>query len=596
MAIELKHRSEMDARWMWHLSDIFPSLDAFEQSFAKAKEEIAEFPKFQGKVAQAPKAVIEAYFATALRVERLYAFAAMQKDTDGNNSDYQALSARVQSLAVASESAAAFLDPELLEMPLEQLTALQSDPTFAEYSTYLRALIRRKPHTLPAAQEQLLAMAGEVFGAPHNAFSMLSDVDIPFPIVTGEDGEAVKLTHGNYGPMIRSRKRDVRSESFKGMMNAYKAFSNTITELYSAAVKAEVFTAKVRSFPSAREASLFPDEIPVAVYDGLLDAVEATLPAMAHYMSIRKKMLGVDELHLYDLYVPMIENFDMKMTYPEAYQLVLDGLKPLGEEYLNVLRGAYDGGWVDVYENKSKRSGAYSWGCYGSHPFVLLNHTDDLGGAMTLAHELGHAMHSYYSDGAQPYAKAQYSLFVAEVASTCNEVLLMRHLMDKYKDDKTAMSFLCNQLLEEFRTTVFRQTMFAAFEKESHAMEERGEALTTQSLSDMYYKLNQLYYGEKCVVDEEIASEWLRIPHFYRGFYVYKYATGFSAAVAIATRILNEGESAVQDYKKFLSAGGSMPPIEALKLAGVDMADPATVKNALKVFSDTVAQLAEYTK
>ena len=327
------------------------------------------------------------------------------------------------------------------------------------------------------------------------------------------------------------------------------------------------------------------------VYDNLLSAVEGALPALTEYLNIRKKKLGVEELHLYDLYVPIIADYDMKMTFPEAFELVCEGLAPLGEEYIQKLREGYAGGWIDVYENKAKRSGAYSWGCYGVHPYVLLNHTDDLGGAMTLAHELGHSMHTYYSNLNQPYVKSNYSLFVAEVASTCNEVLLMRHLMNKHKGDKKASAFLCNQLLEEFRTTVFRQTMFAAFEKESHAMYERGEALTDEKLSQMYLKLNQMYYGGGCAVDETISSEWMRIPHFYSNFYVYQYATGFSAAVAIATRILKEGEAAVADYKKFLSAGCSVPPIEALRYAGVDMEKPDTVQSALRVFADTVEEM-----
>ena len=401
----------------------------------------------------------------------------------------------------------------------------------------------------------------------------------------------MQLTHGNYGPLLRSRDREVRREAFEGMMGTFEKFGSTVTAMYAGAVKRAVFTARARHYDSARQASLAPLEIPESVYDNLLSAVEDALPALTEYMDIRRKKLGVDAVHMYDLYVPMIADFDLKLTFPEAFELVCEGLAPLGEEYIAKLREGYAGGWIDVYENKNKRSGAYSWGCYGVHPFVLLNHTDDLGGAMTVAHELGHSMHTYYSNKAQPYVKSNYSLFVAEVASTCNEVLLMRYLMKKYADDPKASAFLHNQLLEEFRTTVFRQTMFAAFEKEAHAMYERGEALTKESLSQMYYGLNEKYYSGGCEVDRLIASEWMRIPHFYRNFYVYQYATGFSAAVAIATRILNEGESAVKDYKRFLSAGCSVPPIEALRYAGVDMEKPDAVKDAMRVFAETVADL-----
>ncbi|MBR5704363.1 MAG: oligoendopeptidase F family protein, partial [Deltaproteobacteria bacterium] len=341
----------------------------------------------------------------------------------------------------------------------------------------------------------------------------------------------------------------------------------------------------------ARQASLAPHEIPESVYDNLLFAVEDALPALTEYMNIRKKLLDVDELHLYDLYVPMIADYDMKMTYGEACDLVCEGLAPLGGEYVARLREGFSGGWVDVYENKAKRSGAYSWGCYGVHPYVLLNHTDDLAGAMTIAHEMGHSLHTYYSNENQPFPKSHYSLFVAEVASTCNEVLLMRHLIKKYQDDTKASAYLRNQLLEEFRTTVFRQTMFAAFEKEAHGMYERGEALTAEALSSMYYGLNEKYYGGGAKVDDVISCEWMRIPHFYRNFYVYQYATGFSAAVAIADRILREGENAVKDYKKFLSAGCSVPPIEALRFAGVDMEKPSAVQDAMRVFAQTVEEM-----
>jgi len=329
------------------------------------------------------------------------------------------------------------------------------------------------------------------------------------------------------------------------------------------------------------------------VYDSLLESVNSMIPALDDYMRLRKKMLGVDELHMYDLYVPMSGAYDMKMTYPEAFELVKKGLKPLGEHYAELLDEAFNDGWIDVYENKGKHSGAYSWGVYGTHPYVLLNHTDDLAGAMTLAHELGHAMHTWHSNHTQPYTKAGYSLFVAEVASTCNEMLLMRSLLKEYEDNREASIFLMNQLLEEFRGTVYRQTMFAEFERESHRMEEAGIPLTADNVAEMNYKLNQKYYGTVCTVDDEVRWEWLRIPHFYSAFYVYKYATGFSAAVYIANRIMTEGQKAVDDYMKFLSAVSSLPPLDALRLAGVDMEDPATVQSALQVFKQTVQDLTE---
>ena len=587
----IKARAEMDPKWQWRLEDIFATEADYDAAFAQAQADIERVKAWQGKVKNNPGQAIRAADAIELQLDRLAAYALMHKDEDSSDPARQARAARFQSLAMAAGSALAFLTPELLALPEETLQSLRTDPGMADYSEMIRVLLLQKPHTLPAEQEALLASAQDALSTAREVFGMFNDVNAPLPTVTGEDGKPVQLTHGNYGLMIRSRNRDVRREAFEGMMGAYKKFGATLTAAYAGAVKRACFLARTRKYASARQAALAPLEIPESVYDNLLSAVESALPALTEYMKLRREKLGVEELHLCDLYVPMIADYDMKMTFPEAFELVCEGLKPLGEDYIAQLRAGYGGGWIDVYENKAKRSGAYSWGCYGVHPYVLLNHTDDLSGAMTLAHELGHSMHTYYSNHAQPFAKANYSLFVAEVASTCNEVLLMRHLMKKHADDPKAAAFLCNQLLEEFRTTVFRQTMFAAFEKEAHALYEGGGALTEEALSKIYYALNEKYYGGGCTVDPAIDAEWMRIPHFYRNFYVYQYATGFSAAVAIAARILNEGEKAVRDYKRFLSAGCSVPPIEALRLAGVDMENPDTVKNALQVFADTVNDL-----
>ena len=591
MAKELKTRNEMDKTYQWRLEDIFVTDEAYEAAYAQAEKTVEAMAGWQGRVAENPRQAIRDADALELQIDRLAAYALMHRDEDGSDPDRQARAMRFQTLAVKAGSACAFLNPELLAMPEETLRAMIDDPDFADYSEMGRLLLLQKPHTLPAEQEKLLAEAGDVMSVPHDVFSMFNDVDLPLPQITDENGDEIQLTHGNYGQFLRCRRREVRKEAFEGMMGTFRKFGATMTACYAGAVKTAVFQARARHYASARQASLAPHEIPEAVYDNLLSAVEAGLPALTEYMNIRKKLLNVDELHLYDLYVPMIADYDMKMSYQEACDLVCEGLAPLGEEYVAKLREGFQSGWVDVYENKAKRSGAYSWGCYGVHPYVLLNHTDDLNGAMTIAHEMGHSMHTFYSNQNQPFPKSHYSLFVAEVASTCNEVLLMRHLMNKYEDDPKASAFLCNQLLEEFRTTVFRQTMFAAFEKEAHAMYERGEALTKEALSRMYYKLNEKYYGGGSVVDDCIASEWMRIPHFYRNFYVYQYATGFSAAVAIASRILKEGEPAVRDYRKFLSAGCSVPPIQALRFAGVDMEKPDAVRDAMEVFAQTVEDL-----
>ena len=586
-----KARQEMDSRWMWDLNDILNGTPAFDALFAQTERDIDAWQQCQGRVAEDPQAAIRGYFAIERAVERMFTYARMRQDEDGGDAAAQTLLARIQSLATRAASAGAFLQPELLSLPEQTLEGLKNDPDFSEYSMFIENLLRDKPHTLPAAQEKLLAQLGEIMQAPDDIYTMLSDVDRPLPEVEDENGQSAKLSPTVYMRMLRSRNRNARKTSYETEMNAYGVYRQTMAATYRYNVKSDVARARVRGFGSAIEAALHPDRVPVRVYDNLLESVEAALPALNKYLALRKKQLRVDELHLYDLYVSIVDGFDMPLTYPEAFALVKKGLAPLGEHYRDLLDKAYSEHWIDVYENKGKHTGAYSWGVYDSHPYVLLNHTDDLSGAMTLAHELGHAMHTWHSNNAQPYAKAGYSLFVAEVASTCNEMLLMRFLLDTYKEDAKASAFLLNQLLEEFRGTVFRQTMFAAFEREAHRMEEEGIPLTAESLGEAHYKLNQKYYGGGCVIDDCVRHEWMRIPHFYSSFYVYKYATSFSAAVYISHRILTEGRLAVEDYMRFLSAGGSVPPVEALKLAGVDMEDPSTVRDALKVFADTVDQL-----
>ena len=588
---EPKARKDMDPRYLWDLSSIIESAAEFERQFKEAQAQVSAFSTWQGHVGENPRKAIREAMEMNRLLERLLVYAAMYADQDGGDSQAQDQLTRARSLAAKAESAVSFLQPELLSLPEQTLLDMKNDPNFSEYDVFVDDLLRNKPHTLSAKEERLLAMTNELMGAPDAVYTMLSDVDMPFPVVKDEEGNQVKLSNAMYGRLIRSRNREVRRGAFEAMMKGYNDYRQTYAATYRYSVKGDVVGARARNFDSAIEASLFPDRIPVAVYDNLLSGIEAMRPAMKKYMELRKKKLGVDEVHLYDLYVSIVDDFDMKLTYPEAFQVVKKGLAPLGEHYAQLLDEAYNNHWIDVYENRGKHSGAYSWGTYGVHPYVLMNFTEDLNGTTTLAHELGHAMHSWHSNHAQPFAKAGYSLFVAEVASTCNEMLLMRALMNEYKDDKKASAYLANQLLEEFRGTVYRQTMFAAFERESHRMEEAGQPLTADSLGELHYRLNQQYYGDGCVIDDCVRSEWMRIPHFYRAFYVYKYATGFSAAVYIANRILTEGQPAVDDYMKFLSAGGSLPPLDALRLAGVDMEDPATVQDALKVFADTVDQL-----
>lgn len=590
MAEQIKKRCEIDAQWKWDLTHIFPSDQAWEEARAAALETIKAFAARQGHVAEDPKGTIRAFFALYERFAEIYEYAFLRQETDNSDTVAQGLKSKAMSLAVQLESQSAFLQPELLTLPAAELEALQAAPDMADYSEYIRNLIREKPHILSPEQEKLLAMMGELQQAPDNIFSMLSNVDMTFPDVHMPDGTTSPLRESNLSTYLHDRNQDVRRQGWEGIMSTYGRFGATIAATYGASVKKDQFNADARHMPSAVEASLFPYEIPLSVYDNLIAAVHESLPSLTDYLKLRRERMGLSELHMYDMYAPLVDNFDMDLPYPEAYQLVLEGLAPLGEDYVAKLKEAYSGGWIDVYPNENKSSGAFSCGdLVRVHPYVLLNHNNNLTSAMTIAHELGHAMHSYFSNTHQPYPKADYSLFVAEVASTCNEALMLRSLQKKFTDPK-AQAYLLVDLLEKFRTTVYRQTMFAEFERISHDMAAKGEPLTNDALNAAYYDLNQKYYGGGAVVDRLVENEWMRIPHFYRAFYVFVYATGFCAAMALSQRIMQEGESAVQDYRRFLSAGSSVPPLEALKLAGVDMTSPEPVRNALKIFQETIDQ------
>ena len=590
MAEPIKKRCEIDAQWKWDLTHIFPSNQAWEEARAAALETIKAFAARQGHVAEDPKGTIRAFFALYERFAEIYEYAFLRQETDNSDTVAQGLKSKAMSLAVQLESQSAFLQPELLTLPAAELEALQTAPDMADYSEYIRNLIREKPHILSPEQEKLLAMMGELQQAPDNIFSMLSNVDMTFPDVHMPDGTTSPLRESNLSTYLHDRNQDVRRQGWEGIMSTYGRFGATIAAIYGASVKKDQFNADARHMPSAVEASLFPYEIPLSVYDNLIAAVHESLPSLTDYLKLRRERMGLSELHMYDMYAPLVDNFDMDLPYPEAYQLVLEGLAPLGEDYVAKLKEAYSGGWIDVYPNENKSSGAFSCGdLVRVHPYVLLNHNNNLTSAMTIAHELGHAMHSYFSNTHQPYPKADYSLFVAEVASTCNEALMLRSLQKKFTDPK-AQAYLLVDLLEKFRTTVYRQTMFAEFERISHDMAAKGEPLTKDALNAAYYDLNQKYYGGGAVVDRLVENGWMRIPHFYRAFYVFVYATGFCAAMALSQRIMQEGESAVQDYRRFLSAGSSVPPLEALKLAGVDMTSPEPVRNALKIFQETIDQ------
>ena len=594
MAQKIRKRDEIDPRYKWRLTDIYADEAAWEKDFNAVLEAAKAFSAYDGKVAENPKQAIRDYFALADKMDPVFCYASLRKEADNGDSAAQALSDRAMSMYVQVSTMISFLEPELLEMDEAALRALMADPEMSEFDEFLRRVLMQKPHALPKEQERLMAMMGEVERAPDNIFTMLTSVDMKFPDVKMPDGSSAPLTEGTYSTFIHSDDRDVRRQAFEQIMGTYGKFGNTIAATYGASVKKDCFEAGARHYASPLAAAMEPLEIPQSVYDNLITVIHEALPVLQDYLRLRKQVLGLDELHMYDLYCPMVSDFKMDMPYDKAFDLVEEGLSPMGADYVAKLREARNGGWIDVYPSENKSSGAFSMGSLSKkvHPYVLLNHNDNLDSAFTIAHELGHSMHSFYSSAAQPYAKADYSLFVAEVASTCNEAVMMRHLLKTFPEKK-AQAFLLNHFLEQFRTTCFRQTMFAEFERISHDMAASGQPLTREALSDAYYKLNQQYYGEMCVVDPVIANEWMRIPHFYRAFYVYVYATGLCAAVSLSERILAEGESAVKDYRRFLSAGCSVPPIEALKLAGIDMASPEPIRRAMGVFKDTLAQFKQ---
>lgn len=597
MSDKIPERSELALNDTWKLEDMYSSQEAWEADYKKAETLIGDFAAYEGKLGDVAtlKAALDACFEMNRLAENLFTYARMRRDEDNRRSDYQALTGRAQSLMVKMGTAAAFAEPELLSYPAEYLAEVMQKAGFEDYRVFLGEIERRRPHTLSAAEERLIAMTGEMGDGPDNIYSMLTDADMKFPSVENEEGEQVELTSSSYIPLMMSKNRDVRRAAFESMYSTYKSFSATIPAIYAASVKTDVFYAHAAKHESALKARLFPDAVPEEVYTNLIDSVHKHLPVLNEYIARKGEQIGVSDMGMEDIYVPAVGGFDIKLPFDEAYELMMSCLHPLGEDYQAVLRRARAERWIDPFENVGKSSGAYSWGTYDSHPYVLMNYRPSLNSLLTIAHEMGHSMHSYYSNHTQPFTDAGYSLFVAEVASTTNEVLVLLELMERYQGNDEAQIFLIAQLLENFRTTVFRQTQFAEFERESHAMAERGEPLTAETLNAVYARLNAEYYTA-VRQNELIAYEWMRIPHFYRAFYVYKYATGFSAAMALATAIRKEGAPAVERYKKFLSLGGSMHPIDLLKVAGVDMSRPEAVESALSTFDDLVRKYLELTK
>ncbi|HPL53716.1 MAG TPA: oligoendopeptidase F [Bacillota bacterium] len=589
-------RNEIPQENRWKLEDIYASNDLWEKDYQKVKEMSGKLLPYKEHMDESPAKLLECLnLSTDMTrlFEKVYVYAHMRSHEDSTVSFYQGLADRADSLGVTVNSANSFIVPSILSMPDEKLEGfLKESEDLRFYKRFLDEIRRMKPHVLSAAEEQLLAMAGEIALAPETIFDMLNNADIKFPYIKDENGNEVELTKGRYLQFMENNDRNVRKDAFDALYSTYYKQKNTLAALLNANVKANIFSSKARKYGSAREESLFADNVPVEVYDNLINAIHDNINLMHRYVRLRKRIMGLEELHMYDLYAPMIKEVKMKIPFEEAKKTVKEGLRVLGENYIKDLEKGLSSGWLDIYENEGKRGGAYSWGCYDSHPYVLLNHADTLNHMFTLAHEMGHALHSYYSDSSQPYIYAQYKIFVAEVASTLNESLLMNHLL-KTTDDKMNKMYLLNYFMEQFRTTVYRQTMFAEFEKIIHEKAEAGEALTSEQLCSIYRDLNILYYGPDMVIDDYIDMEWARIPHFYTSFYVYKYATGFSAAVSISQQILEEGQPAVDCYLEFLKSGGSDYPIELLKIANVDMSAKEPVENALKLFGSLIDQMEE---
>lgn len=591
-------RIEQKVEDTWCLEDMFESDDFWEEEFGRLQRMIFQYEDFEGTLGESADSLLE-YLKfndeTNLLMERLYVYANMRYHQDMANSMYQEFAARAQKLMVEISGASAFAEPEILEITTEKINIFfNENPELETYKRYISEILRGKNHTLDKKTETILAKSRQMANAAENIFSMYNGADIKFPSITTEEGEEIEITHGNFVPLLESTDREVRKAAFEGVYETYGKMRNTLAATFAANLDQANFYAQVRNFSSAREMYLYGSNIPESVYDNLIETVHKNMDKMHKYVSLRKKILDVSELHMYDLYTPIAKAPDTKYSFEAAKDIVLEGLAPMGEEYIKVLEEGFDNRWIDVYENEGKRSGAYSWGAYGIHPYVLMNYHGTLDHVFTLAHEMGHAIHSYYSDANQPYVNAGYKIFVAEVASTCNESLLIQHLL-KITEDEEEKAYLINHFLEQFKGTLYRQTMFAEFEKIAHSMVQNGEGVTADRLCEIYYNLNKKYFGDDIVIDKEIELEWARIPHFYNPFYVYQYATGLSAAIALSKRIIEEGKPAVEDYMKILTGGSSQDPIELLKIAGVDMTSSEPIETALELFGNLLEELQKIT-
>ncbi len=585
-----KDRSTVPAELKWRVEDIFETPEAWHETYAACESEL-DFSMFEGKLSNVETvlACMKKMDAVVLRLNHLGVYAHMRHDEDSRNSEFAALQGKFSLLAMKFSEAVAFITPELTALPTETLEAFAADPRLSDYDYTIRTLIKEKPHILSREMEELLAQGERVFDGYQSVFGMLDNADFPFPTVE-IDGETITVSHGMYGVLLRHPDRDVRRRVFESYYKAYIGLINTITATYTGNVDKDVFLSRARKYASCLEKALASEDVDVCVYENLLASVHESLPLLHRYFADRKRVQGLEEQHMYDLYTPLVEGAEMELNYEDAFALVKEGLAPLGARYGELLQEAHDNGWIDVEETEGKRSGAYSISVYGlKHPYVLLNYQPTTNDIFTIAHELGHALHSYHSERAQPQNKADYKIFVAEVASTVNEVLLVKYLLSKTEDVKLK-KYLLSYYMDTIKSTLFRQTQFAEFEFWAHDTAEKGNPLTKDALCEHYFELNRMYYGDAVISDDEIAYEWARIPHFYRAFYVYKYATGIISAISIAERIYAEGAPAVDDYFKFLSSGGSDSPVELLKLAGVDLTRPDAFRAAMDSFKNALEQ------
>ncbi len=592
----LQKRQEISLEYTWNLESIFANDDAWEHDFQAIQQSLPELEALQGTLAQSGQAlltVLQKRDDMSLLLEKVYVYTSMRRDEDTTNGKYQAMADRAMQLVVRATTAVSFIEPEILALPQETLNRfIQETPGLALYQRQLDDLNRKRGHVRSAEVEAVLAAVGEVADTPDAVFSMIDNADLKLPNITNEEGKEVELTKGNYLTFIRSADRAVRKNAFEGMHETFLKQRNTLAATLSGQVKTDLFYTRQHNYATCRERALASNNIPVSVYDNLVETVHEHIPLLNRYMKLRKRILKLDEMHLYDLYVPIVEETTDEMTYEQARDTVIAALAPLGENYSSILKKGFSQRWIDVFETPNKRGGAYSGGAYATQPFILLNFQNKRDSMYTLAHELGHSMHSYFTRTHQPYQYGDYTIFVAEVASTLNEELLTNYLLNNTMDKATKIALL-NSSLEDFRGTLFRQTMFAEYEQLIHQLAEEGESLTADVLSEKYMALNQTYYGAETIIDDLIGIEWGRIPHFYYNFYVYQYATGISASSALAQQILQEGQPAVERYLSFLSSGSSDYSIELLKKAGVDMASPEPVRQAFQLFESRLTQMEQ---